>query len=139
MIVFDLKCSNNHVFEIWFKDSKEFNKQAKKGLISCPVCEDNNVNKSLMSPNLTAKSNSKNIKKTINKTIINKISKFKKTIEKNFDYVGDSFTEEAKKIKYGEAEDRGIYGEANIEQTKELIEEEIEFQPLPWQSNKKSN
>ena len=60
-------------------------------------------------------------------------------VEKNFDYVGDNFTEEAKKIKYGEAKDRGIYGEANIEQTKELIEEEIDFEPLPWSPNKKTN
>tara|TARA_B100001123_G_C15145059_1_gene961207 strand:+ start:514 stop:930 length:417 start_codon:yes stop_codon:yes gene_type:complete len=138
MIVFDLKCSHNHVFEIWFKDSREFEKQKKKGLINCPICDDNNIDKSLMKPNLSKKSNSKD-KKIINKTLINKISKYKKMVEKNFDYVGDNFTEEAKKIKYGEAKDRGIYGEANIEQTKELIEEEIDFEPLPWSPNKKTN
>ena len=60
-------------------------------------------------------------------------------VEKNFEYVGESFSEEAKKIKYGEAKDRAIYGEANLEQTKELAEEEIDFQPLPWQSDKKTN
>ena len=138
MIVFDLKCSHNHVFEIWFKDSREFEKQKKKGLINCPICDDNNIDKSLKKPNLSKKSNSKD-KKIINKTLINKISKYKKMVEKNFDYVGDNFTEEAKKIKYGEAKDRGIYGEANIEQTKELIEEEIDFEPLPWSPNKKTN
>ena len=138
MIVFDSKCSHNHVFEIWFKDSREFEKQKKKGLINCPICDDNNIDKSLMKPNLSKKSNSKD-KKIINKTLINKISKYKKMVEKNFDYVGDNFTEEAKKIKYGEAKDRGIYGEANIEQTKELIEEEIDFEPLPWSPNKKTN
>ena len=67
------------------------------------------------------------------------IKKYKKIIEKNFDYVGDNFTEEAKKIKYGEIEERPIYGEANLEQTKELIEEEISFTPLPWSPNKKTN
>ena len=138
MIVFDLKCSHNHVFEIWFKDSKEFEKQKKKGLINCPICDDNNINKSVMKPNVSSKSNSKD-KKVINKTLINKISKYKKMVEKNFDYVGDQFSEEAKKIKYGEAKDRGIYGEANIEQTKELIEEEIDFEPLPWSPDKKTN
>ena len=63
----------------------------------------------------------------------------KKIIEDNFDYVGDNFTEEAKKIKYGEIEDRPIYGEATVEQTKELIDEEISITPLPFQSNKKNN
>ena len=138
MIVFDLKCSHNHVFEIWFKDSKEFEKQKKKGLINCPICDDNNINKSVMKPNVSSKSSSKD-KKVINKTLINKISKYKKMVEKNFDYVGDQFSEEAKKIKYGEAKDRGIYGEANIEQTKELIEEELDFEPLPWSPDKKTN
>jgi len=139
MILFDLKCSNSHSFEAWFKDSKEFEKQKKKKLINCPICEDNIINKSLMTPNVGKKSNSKNNKKAINKTLVNKISKFKKMVEKNFEYVGESFSEEAKKIKYGEAKDRAIYGEANLEQTKELAEEEIDFQPLPWQSDKKTN
>ena len=139
MILFDLECSNNHHFEVWFKDSKEFKKQQKNSLISCPVCEDCNINKSLMAPNLGSKSNKSINKKILNKTLINKISKFKKTVEKNFEYVGESFTEEAKKIKYGEAKDRAIYGEASLEQTKELIEEDINFQQLPWTPDKKSN
>ena len=139
MILFDLKCSNSHAFEAWFKDSNEFLKQQKKGLISCPVCEDKNIVKSLMAPNLNKKSNSKISKKIINKTLINKISKYKKIVEKNFEYVGKNFTEEGKKIKYGEVDDRAIYGEADLNQAKELIEEEIEFHPLPWTSDKKTN
>ena len=66
------------------------------------------------------------------------ISKLKKIIQKNFEYVGDKFTEEAKKIKYGESKDRSIYGEATLEQTKELIDEDIEIMPLPF-SSKKNN
>ena len=139
MILFDLKCSNSHNFEAWFKDSDEFIKQQKKSLISCPICEDQNIVKSLMAPNLNKKTNSKSNKKVINKTLINKISKYKKIVEENFDYVGSNFTEEAKKIKYGEADDRAIYGEADLKQAKELIEEEIEFHPLPWTSDKKTN
>tara|TARA_Y100000590_G_scaffold204954_2_gene232441 strand:- start:882 stop:1301 length:420 start_codon:yes stop_codon:yes gene_type:complete len=139
MILFDLKCSFDHVFEAWFKDSNEFNKQRKTKLITCPVCEDTQITKSLMAPNVGKKSNALKSKKTLNKTLINKISKFKKEIEKNFEYVGEKFTDEAKKIKYGEGEDRAIYGEANLDQTKELIEEEIDFQPLPWSPNKKNN
>ena len=67
------------------------------------------------------------------------LKKIRKIVEKNFDYVGDNFFEEAKKIKYGETKDRPIYGEATIEETKELIEEEINITPLPFQSNKKNN
>ena len=62
----------------------------------------------------------------------------KKFVEKNFDYVGDKFTEEAKKMKYGETKERSIYGEATLEQTKELIDEDIEVLPLPF-SSKKNN
>ena len=71
--------------------------------------------------------------------MVNNLKKYKKVIEKNFDYVGDNFTEEAKKIKYKETEERPIYGEANLEQTKELIEEDISFTPLPWMPSKKIN
>ena len=138
MIVFNLKCKDcSYEFEAWFSDSKEFTKQQKKSLISCPNCNSSLVTKSLMSPNVAKKSNAKISKQK--KTMINNIKKYKKIIEKNFDYVGDNFTEEAKKIKYGEIDESPIYGEANLEQTKELIEEEIPFTPLPWTSTKKSN
>ena len=91
-----------------------------------------------MTPNLSKKTNTKKISKQ-KKTVINKINKYKKIIEKNFDYVGDNFTEEAKKMKYGEINERPIYGEANLEQAKELIEEEISVVPLPWSPSKKIN
>ena len=90
-----------------------------------------------MAPNLSKKGNAK--KTRIKKAMINDINKYKKVIEKNFDYVGENFTEEAKKIKYGETDDRPIYGEATIEQTKELMEEEIQVVPLPWTTSKKTN
>ena len=90
-----------------------------------------------MAPNLSKKNNSKKV--VVKKAMINDIKKYKKVIEKNFDYVGDNFTEEAKKIKYGETKERPIYGEASLEQTKELIEEEIPVIPLPWVSSKKTN
>tara|TARA_A100001011_G_scaffold400186_1_gene513050 strand:- start:213 stop:482 length:270 start_codon:yes stop_codon:yes gene_type:complete len=89
-----------------------------------------------MTPNVSKKTNTKENK--ISKTIASNVNKLKKIVEKNFDYVGDNFTEEAKKIKYGETEERSIYGEASIEQTKELIEEEIDIVPLPF-STKKTN
>ena len=139
MIVFNLICSTCEIeFEGWFDSSSDYQKQKRKKLINCPSCNSLSVTKSLMAPNLSSKSNIKKMPR-IKKTMANDIKKYKKIIEKNFDYVGDAFTEEAKKIKYGETEDRSIYGEASIEQTKELMEEEIQVVPLPWASTKKTN
>ena len=89
-----------------------------------------------MAPNLNKKSNSINNKNK--KSMATNISKLKKIIEKDFEYVGDKFTDEAKKIKYGESQNRSIYGEATLEQTKELIDEEIDIVQLPF-SSKKTN
>ena len=138
MIVFNLVCSEcEYPFEGWFDDTKSFNNQKKRKLINCPNCESSNVSKTLAAPNVSKKSNSKPAKNK--KTLASNIKKIQKIVEKNFDYVGDNFFEEAKKIKYGETKDRPIYGEATIEETKELIEEEINITPLPFQSNKKNN
>ena len=138
MIVFNLRCKScSHMFEAWFSDSQEYMKQLRKKLVLCPSCNSTSVTKSLMTPGVSKKSNTKISKQK--KTMINNINKYKEIIEKNFDYVGDDFTEEAKKIKYGEIDERPIYGEANLEQTRELIEEEISFTPLPWVPTKKYN
>ena len=137
MIVFKLFCNKcDFAFEGWFENAKEFKKQKNKDLITCPTCNSSNIEKGLVAPNVSKKSNSK--KNKIQKSVASNISKLKKIIEKNFDYVGDKFYDEAKKIKYGEAEDRSIYGEASLEQTKDLIEEDIDITPLPF-SSKKTN
>ena len=139
MIVFKLNCQDCYIeYEGWFDSSKEYDIQKRKKLIICPSCDSININKSLMAPNISKKTNAIKIKDR-KKSVINKIEKYKKIIEKNFEYVGDDFTEEAKKIKYGEAEERPIYGEANLEQSRELIDEEISVVPLPWNSTKKTN
>ena len=138
MIVFNLECKLCGInFEGWFEDTVEFEKQKKQKIINCPSCNSSSITKALMTPNVSKKSNSKD--KKIKKTIAANISQYKKIIEKNFDYLGDKFTEEAKKIKYGEAKERPIYGEATIEQTKELIDEEINIEPLPFAPKIKTN
>ena len=135
MIIFNLKCEScDYTFEGWFENTRTFESQKKQKLINCPSCESSKVNKGLMAPNLNKKSNSKNSK--THKSIASNTNKLKKIIEKNFDYVGENFSEEAKKIKYGETKNRSIYGEATLEQTKELIDEEIDIVPLPFSSRK---
>ena len=137
MIKFDLNCEQcEYSFEGWFENSKEYSAQNKKKLVRCPSCESTNIKKALMAPNLNRRTNSKEQK--LKKSMASNINKIKKIIEKNFDYVGDKFSEEAKKIKYGEKKERSIYGEATLEQTKELLDEEIDVVPLPF-TTKKTN
>ena len=134
MIVFNLICKICSIeFEGWFESTKEFNNQKRKKIINCPSCNSASITKSLVAPNLLKK----NIQ--LKKAVSNNVKKFKKIVEENFDYVGDKFTEEAKKMKYGEKEEKPIYGEATIEQTRELAEEEINVVPLPWAPTKKTN
>lgn len=139
MIIFNLTCKKcDYEFEGWFDNSNEYQKQKKRNLINCPSCDGVDIAKGLMTPNLASKSNSKKTRNN-KKTLANNINKYKKIIEENFDYVGDNFTEEAKKMKYGETKERLIYGEANLDQTKELLDEEINITPLPWTPSKKTN
>ena len=139
MIKFNLNCKTcSFEFEGWFENNKEFDNQRSKNILNCPSCNSPSVNKSLMAPNLPSKSNSKKDIK-LKKAIANNIKNYKKIVEKNFEYVGKEFTEEAKKMKYGETKEKPIYGEATIEQTKELIEEDISVTPLPWAPTKKIN
>ena len=139
MIVFNLVCKScQFEFEGCFDNSKDYEKQLRKNFINCPNCNSSSIKKFLMSPNLSKKTNAKKPIKN-KKTVINNIKKYKKIIEKNFDYVGENFSDEAKKMKYGEIDERPIYGEATFEQTKDLAEEDISVVPLPWSTAKKTN
>ena len=140
MIKYRLKCKScKHVFDSWFSSSKEYEKLKKLKLINCNTCNSLDIDKSVMSPRILLNTNLKQESKfkKVNK-IKSKIKEFQSYIKENFDYVGEKFTEEAKKIKYGETQDRPIYGEASMEQTKDLINEEIDIVPLPF-SSKKTN
>ena len=135
MILFHLKCDKNHVFEAWFASSSQYEKQQKKNLINCPVCNSNKIKKSLMTPKLKGTKKTDNSKNIVNnKKIIGKIKEFKTFIEKNTVDVGKNFTEEAKKIYYGESKPKLIRGETTKEQAKELLDEGIPIARLPWSS-----
>lgn len=130
MIVYNLRCKNSHEFEGWFKDSAAFEAQAKSGKLLCPVCDTAKVEKAIMAP---AVSGAK--KSTITIDEAKKMRQFmtglRKYVQENADYVGPKFAEEARKIHYGESEDRHIYGEATLAEAKELIEEGVDVAPLP--------
>ncbi len=133
MIVFDLNCGNNHQFESWFANSEAFEKLKAAGEITCPMCGDARVVKALMAP---AVSGSK--KKSSDKAVLHAgeymsaIRKLREQVEQNCDYVGERFPEEARKIHYGETEQRNIYGEASADDAKALAEEGVEVQAIPW-------
>ena len=141
MIKFDLKCDNDHIFEASFDDSNSFEKQRKKKLIECPFCGSSKVFKSVMAPNIASKSNSI-AKQKINQEKVfanynQQIKKLKEEVEKTHTYVGKKFPEEARKIHYGEKEDKSIYGEATEKESKDLIEEGIPLIRLPFEKKQK--
>lgn len=140
MIRYDLVCDKGHGFDSWFRDSATYDKQAKRGLVQCPVCDSKKVSKQLMAPGIPAKSNKKpdepaqvfNAPVDPRQQMLMKMMReLRKQVEKNANYVGDQFAEEARRIHYNEAEKRGIYGEATREDAEALIEEGIEVHPLP--------
>ena len=135
MIKYSLNCKScNLNFESWFASSKEFDKLKQKKLLNCHNCNSIKVDKSLMAPSI----NKKNIEKTENeikkfKEIKKTITKYQKFIKNNFDYVGENFSYEARSIHYNnKKKNKGIYGTATKEDLKELSEEGIDAQMIPW-------
>ncbi len=132
MIKYRLICDDEHEFEGWFRDSADYDQQAEDGLVECPVCGSEEVRKAVMAPAIAKRSGSRRERLAgIRKDMVQAVERARDYVEKNFDYVGEQFPEEARKIHYGEAEDRGIYGEASGKDVKELIEEGIDVSPLP--------
>jgi hypothetical protein len=154
MILYTLCCAKGHEFESWFKDSKTYERQEKRALIPCPACGSAKVTRALMTPRI-GKSGKKSeavevavpveataapaadpqmaafaqhMPKEMRETLL----KLRQQVEKNCDYVGGNFAEEARKIHYGEADKRGIYGETSEKEAEALVEEGIEFGRVPW-------
>ena len=139
MIKYKLTCKDCEItFDSWFSTSKEYEKLKKKKFLNCHICNSLNVEKTLMSPNIlmskkdvdndTSSQKYKDIKKTINK--------YQDFIKKNFQYVGENFAYEARSIHYKDKKSsKGIYGTATKDDLKELKEEGIEAELIPWVKN----
>ena len=143
MIVFDLKCGKDHVFEAYFADSATYERQVKAGEIACPLCGDEAITKAPMAPNIAvankargkpAPAPSPQRKPTPPEMAraIGTLRRMRSYIEQNFDHVGERFPEEARKIHYGEVEQRSIYGDATKEEVSDLADEGIEVGEVPW-------
>jgi hypothetical protein len=157
MIRYALRCDRDHTFESWFQNSAAYDKQAKRGLVTCPACGSAKIEKTIMAPRL-ARADVPEPPPPIpapqaqqavaapqvapgkapvaivgaqERELRAKLKELRDHVTKNANYVGPRFPEEARKIHYGETEHRSIYGEASPEEAKALHEEGIEFHPLP--------
>jgi len=151
MIKYALQCQKGHGFEAWFTSSTAYDKQAGRGQIACPRCGSTKVEKALMAPNVSPRTRRKGtdaarvkpaskpvpaatpaaMPPEIPREVIDLMRKVRSEVVAKADYVGPRFAEEARKIHHEETPARGIYGEATAEDAKALVEEGIEFYPLP--------
>lgn len=143
MIRYTLRCKKGHEFEGWFKGSADYERQEKRGLVSCPSCGSSKVERAVMAPAVATKGEAAPVqvartggpqdakRAEIHAEMMTLMRKLRSEVEKSADYVGPQFAEEARKIHYEEAPARGIYGEASPDDVKSLKDEGIEFYPLP--------
>jgi hypothetical protein len=155
MIHYALVCEQGHNFESWFQSSTAYDKQAKRGLVTCPHCGSAKVEKAIMAPRLSSSKRRKASAETqapepavsapapasenspvamispAETEFRSRLKELREHLTKNADDVGQKFPEEARKMHYGEIEHRSIYGEASPKDAKDLAEEGIEFHPLP--------
>jgi|SRR5579864_3191590 len=129
MILFTLRCAEGHEFEGWFRDGDAFDAQQQAGEISCPRCADSRVEKAVMAPAIARPRSAPPISPAQMRAALVEL---RRQVEANCDYVGPRFAEEARKIHYGEVDPRGIYGEATVEESRELKDEGIEVGRIPW-------
>ncbi|MBP2562917.1 hypothetical protein J2T08_005428 [Neorhizobium galegae] len=135
MIKYSLICDNAHTFEGWFSESADFDRQVASGFLTCPVCNSASVSKTLMTPSVsTARKKEEKQAMVMDLARQEAIAKLKEAvaaIKANAEDVGEKFPEEARKIHYGEADARGIIGQASLGEVRDLLDEGIEVAPLP--------
>ena len=142
MIKYKLNCKNCKLsFDSWFASSREYEKLKKKNYLNCHNCGSKKVEKTLMAPKLINKSKLDKSNQNILKfnEVDKKIKEYQKFIKKNFDYVGKSFAYEARSIHYNQKKnDKGIYGTASNQEIRELREEGIGAEIIPWIEDEKN-
>jgi len=152
MIHYQVRCGDGHEFDGWFKDSATFDRQIKRGQVECPVCGDRKIARALMAPALPRAATPPALpappapagqtapggaaKAVSGKGMPDQmraiLQRMRAEVERNCDYVGPGFADEARRIHRGESERRGIYGEASHEEAESLTEEGIPVARIPW-------
>ncbi|ANL48547.1 MULTISPECIES: DUF1178 family protein [Rhizobium] len=135
MIRYSLTCDNAHEFEGWFSESADFDRQVATGFLTCPVCQSAAVSKLLMAPSV-ATARKKDERQTLamdamRQEALQKLKEAVAAVKANSEDVGTKFPEEARKIHYGEADARGIIGQATLDEAQALVEEGIEIAAIP--------
>ena len=139
MIRYALVCEHGHEFEGWFGASADYDDQASRGLLQCPVCETQAVRKQIMAPAVAGtKRTAPDPTPQARAMMMEAMSRVRAHVEENFDYVGDAFAREARAIHEGRSEDRGIYGEATPAEVKKLVDDGVPVAPLPPTAPKKT-
>lgn len=174
MMTYKLRCAAGHGFEGWFRSSEDFDSQAERSLLSCPICGNSEIEKAIMAPAVVTsrqkakppvlpakpdkdKTDESSSKDTATETnavpvpaeprqeilpavtaheertakLLGMMRQIQAHVEKNFENVGKRFPEEARKMHLGETEHRDVYGQASLEEAKELLEEGVPVLPLP--------
>ena len=149
MILYQLRCSGDHLFEAWFRDGAAYDQQAAAGAIACPACGDTAVAKAPMAPRIArggrgdagreagkdiggADKATRTYAHATSADMRKALTELRRQVEESCDYVGDAFAEEARKIHYGEADEHNIYGEATDDEAEELADEGIKVGRVPW-------
>jgi hypothetical protein len=134
VISFALRCGNSHEFEAWFRSSRDFDAQKARKLVACPVCGSEQVDKALMAPAISTGKKQEKLALAMSqeqRQMMTQLKELSERVRQGAENVGSEFAEEARKIHFGEAAPRGIYGEASPEEARKLAEEGVEFMPLP--------
>lgn len=148
MIRYSLRCERGHEFESWFQSSSAYDSQRRRGLVACPSCESTKVDKAIMAPRIARKGKSKSAPEPVatpaeeaapaslvmapqERELLSKLKELRDHVLKNADDVGKKFPEEARKMHYGDIEQRAIYGEATADEARSLVDEGIEVAALP--------
>jgi len=134
MIKYALQCDQTHEFEGWFGSSADYDDQAARGLVECPVCGSRGVSKQIMAPAVAgtkAQRAAPAPDPKMREMMMAAMGEVRRHVEENFDYVGDAFAKEARAIHEGKSEERGIYGEASPTEVKALVEDGVRVAPLP--------
>lgn len=149
MIVFDLQCSRDHVFEAWFGSSGDYEEQKARGLVSCPVCGDAMVGKAVMAPAVAPKGNQRSTKQEVIpapqrdvaamapqdaarlQAVLEGLARVQAEILKNSSWVGDAFADRARAMHYGDEPAASIHGVTDVNEARALVEEGIAVAPLP--------
>jgi len=134
VIHYSLVCDKSHKFDGWFSTAAAYESQKTRGLVTCPICLTNAVDKALMAPAI-GRAGSERVSLSIghpqHAQLREAMVALRNKVTSEADYVGDKFAEEARKIHFKEVDKRGIYGEASREEVAALVEDGVDFMPLP--------